>query len=66
MKTQDLVVFTDQHGNAVVATVGKIWGRVELDPRPPLINLRENQSGEMHTSVPHKTDVVGATGFFYS
>ena len=60
------VAFAKANGDVVVAIVEKVWERQPTDPTPPLINVRERQSGVRHTSVPHKADVVGAAGFFYT
>ena len=65
MQTQDKVVYTTIDGSTVVATVDYIWKRTSIDSRPPLVNLHEDKSGEKHTSVPHKSDVVGASSCFY-
>ena len=58
------VAFATKTGDVVLAYVEKIWR--SNDVRPPLLNVREAATGEVLTSVPHKTDVDGATGFYYT
>ena len=63
-KINDLVVFTGKGGvDPVIARVNKVWQRQAVTGIPPLLNL-ETTGTAVHTSVPHKSDVVGATGYF--
>ena len=64
VKVDQNVCFTTAQGGPVVAIVDRVWAR--HDSVPPLINLKERQTGEEHTSVPHVSDVTTATGYFYS
>ena len=63
----DNVAFTNKDGDPLIAQVVKVWNREGLEFRaPPLLNLLDRATGIEHTSVPHKGEVVGATGFYYS
>ena len=64
-KSQDTIIFTRKDGDEVLACVTHVWDRHPSDNRPPLVNIVERETAIAYTSVPHKTDVVGATGFFY-
>ena len=64
VKVDQNVCFTPSEGDPIVAIVNHVWDR--HDSVPPLINLKERQTGKEHTSVPHVSDVTGATGYFYS
>ena len=65
MKVDQNVVFTTVDGEKVVAIVEHIWQRPDSNTSPPLINLRERQTATSRSSVPHVSDVPGATGYFY-
>ena len=60
------VAFTDKTGGSEVAVITRVWERQGGDDRPPLVNLTVMRSAEEYTSVPHRADVVGASGFYYS
>ena len=62
----EFVAFTCTDGDVVVASVTHVWLREGLDTSTPLVNLKEKVNGKCHTSVPHKSEVVGALGYFYS
>ena len=64
VKVDQNVCFTSAPGDLVVAIVTHVWDR--HDSVPPLINITERQTAEAYTSVPHVSDVAGATGYFYS
>ena len=57
-KVGDLVVYTDKEGNTLVARVERVWS-------PPILNLRVKTTGELVTSVPCRSYVDRAIGFFW-
>ena len=58
VRTGDEVIFVNEQGESVLAFIDHIWTAV-------LVNLRERKSGDVHTSVPHESQVKGATGFYF-
>ena len=62
--TDGLVVFTDAAGDEHVSVITRVWPS-EAPNQNPLVNLVTRKKALAYTSVPCKSEVLGATGFYY-
>ena len=63
----DYVIFVGTHGARQHAIVTHVWGDMGGGTLPPGCNLAYLDDGAavQHSSVPHKSQVSGASGFYW-